>query len=51
MLDTMNLAFTVIFTLELVINLCAHWLRDFVCNSWSPPALSAARALCPLHAR
>ena len=33
-LDAMNLAFTLIFTAELGVNLLAHWLRAFATNIW-----------------
>ena len=34
-LDTINLGFTAVFTVELCINLFSHWLWDFLSNSWS----------------
>ncbi len=34
-LDILNTAFTVIFTIELLINVFAHWIREFVSNPWS----------------
>jgi hypothetical protein len=36
-LDSANTAFTAVFTLELLLNLFCHWLREFASNSWSPP--------------
>jgi hypothetical protein len=35
MLDNMNMAFTFVFTLDLLINLFAHWIHEFVSNPWS----------------
>ena len=32
--DQLNLAFTLFFTAELIVNVCAHWFQDFV-NNWS----------------
>jgi hypothetical protein len=34
-LDSMNTAFTIIFTVELLVNLLSHWIRDFITNPWS----------------
>jgi hypothetical protein len=34
-LDLVDDAFTVFYTVELALNLYAHWWRDFVCNGWS----------------
>ncbi len=34
-LDTLNMAFTFLFTIELLINLFSHRLREFVSNPWS----------------
>ena len=34
-LDNMNMAFTAIFTIELLTNMLAHWFEQFVSNSWS----------------
>ena len=31
------MAFTAVFTVELLINMFAHWFRDFAYNSWYPP--------------
>ncbi len=34
-LDTLNLALTVFFAFELLVNLYVHWLREFLDSSWS----------------
>jgi hypothetical protein len=34
-MDASNLFFTAVFTVELAINLFAHWLKPFLCNPWS----------------
>jgi hypothetical protein len=34
-MDVSNLFFTAIFTVELAINLFAHWLKPFLCNPWN----------------
>jgi hypothetical protein len=34
-LDNLNIGFTAIFTVELLTNMCAHWFKQFVTNSWS----------------
>jgi hypothetical protein len=34
-LDNLNVAFTIIFTFELLANLFSNWLRPFLANSWS----------------
>ena len=34
-LDSLNTAFTIIFTFELLVNLLSHWIRDFITNPWS----------------
>ncbi len=34
-LDNMNMAFTFVFTVDLLINLFAHWIHEFVSNPWS----------------
>jgi hypothetical protein len=33
--NMINSTFTLIFAFELLVNLYAHWLRDFLSNSWS----------------
>jgi hypothetical protein len=38
-LDSANTGFTALFTLELLLNLFCHWLRDFASNSWCPCGL------------
>ncbi len=35
LLNVFNLAFTLVFALELVVNLYAHWFWPFVSNGWS----------------
>jgi hypothetical protein len=34
-LETLDLFFTVIFTVELILNLYAHWMHDFIRDGWS----------------
>ena len=34
-LDNLNLAFTIVFTVDLLVNLFAHWIDEFVSNHWS----------------
>jgi voltage-gated sodium channel len=34
-LDSINTVFTIIFTIELLINLFAHWIHEFISNPWS----------------
>jgi hypothetical protein len=34
-LDNMNMGFTVVFTIELLTNMFAHWFKQFATNSWS----------------
>jgi hypothetical protein len=34
-LDDLNFSLTIVFAFELLVNLYAHWLRDFVQSSWS----------------
>jgi hypothetical protein len=34
MTDNLNLAFSIVFIFELMINLLAHWLRAFIHNAW-----------------
>ena len=34
-LDDLNLAFTIVFTADLLINLFAHWIHEFITNPWS----------------
>jgi hypothetical protein len=35
LLDDLNMTFTIIFTVDLLINLFAHWINDFITNPWS----------------
>ena len=37
-LDNLNMGFTVIFTLELIINFVAHRFCDYISNSWCASA-------------
>ena len=34
-LDKLNTLFTIIFTIELLVNIFAHWIREFILNPWS----------------
>jgi hypothetical protein len=34
-LDSLNMAFTLLFTVELLVNLFSHWIWDFITNPWS----------------
>ena len=34
-LDNLNIGFTVVFTVELLTNMFAHWFKPFATNSWS----------------
>jgi hypothetical protein len=35
LLERLNLFFTLLFSVELVVNAYSHWLLSFVCNPWS----------------
>ena len=34
MTDELNLAFSIVFIVELLVNIWAHWLTAFISNAW-----------------